>query len=80
MNLQDTFYILGIVFMTMSIVILIAMAILLFYIMKKVTEIHKYIDAKMEDISSITSPVKNAFGFATSFFSNRAKKKKSTKR
>ncbi len=73
MNLQDTFYILGIIFMTLSIVILIAIAVLIFYLKKRVEEIHRFVDEKIEDITTITSPVKKAVGFATSLLSGRSK-------
>lgn len=79
MNLQDTFYILGIVFMTLSIGILIAIAVLLFYIKKKVTEIHNYVDEKIEDLETITNPVKKAVGFAASIFANKSKRGKANK-
>ncbi len=74
MSLQDSFYILGIVFMSLSIIILIGIVILLFYIKKKITDIHKFAELKIEDITEFTSrPIKRAVSYATSLLSGRSK-------
>lgn len=47
MNLQDIFYIVAIIFMTLCILLLIAIGVLLFYVKKKITEIQHFIDEKV---------------------------------
>jgi uncharacterized membrane protein len=52
MDLQTVFYILGIIFMSLSILLLVGLVILVFYIWKKVTQMQKMIEEKIDDISS----------------------------
>jgi hypothetical protein len=53
MNLQDTFYIVGIISMTLYTLLLIAIIILLFYIRKKVSDLAENISKKFEVINDI---------------------------
>lgn len=48
MNLQTTFYTMGIIFMAISFIFLIALIALLLYIKRKVTKLHKNIEKKIE--------------------------------
>jgi len=80
MNLQDTFYIMGIVFMTLSILMLIGIVVLLFYIKKKIADIHEHVELKLDELADFAvSPVKKAVHFATSFFPGGPKRTKSRK-
>ncbi len=81
MNLQDTYYLLGIIFMSLSLLILIGIIVLVFYIKKKVSDIHDDIKAKLDDINDYgVKPVKKVIDIASSFFSGRDKKSKSRKK
>lgn len=80
MNLQDTYYLLGIIFMSLSLLILIGIIVLVFYIKKKVTDIHDDIQAKLDDINDYgVKPVKKVIDIASSFFSGRSERKKRKK-
>ncbi|HUQ85806.1 MAG TPA: hypothetical protein VM077_05775 [Candidatus Limnocylindrales bacterium] len=80
MNLQDTYYILSIVFMSLSLLILIGIVVLVFYIKKKVTSIHDDIQSKLNDINDYgVKPVKKVIDIASAFFSGASKRKKSKK-
>lgn len=53
MNLQTTFYIMGIIYMTLNIIILISIGVALFIVAKKVFEIQRHIAEAIEAITSI---------------------------
>lgn len=55
MTLENTFYVLGIIFMVMNIAILIGIIIGVFYIKKKIEEIHLSIEEKIETVKEVTS-------------------------
>ncbi len=55
MTLQNTFYILGIIFMVMNIAILLGMVVGIFIIKKKIEEIHKAIEEKIATVKEVTS-------------------------
>lgn len=77
MNLQDTYYILSIVFMSLSLLLFIGLIVLVFYIKKKITNIHDKIDQRLDDINDYgVKPVKKVIDIASSFFSNRSNKSK----
>lgn len=58
MDLENTFYIMGIVYMALNILLLIGIVVLLFYIKKKVSDVYDQIESKIDDISDfVTSPV-----------------------
>ena len=74
MDLQNTFYVLGIVFMTLSILILLGIAILLFYIRKKITDLHDLVESKITEFTELTiDPIKKASNIARAFFPRKAK-------
>jgi hypothetical protein len=52
MDLQTVFYVLGIVCMSLSLLLLISLVILVFYIWKKVGQLQKLVEEKIEDISN----------------------------
>ena len=54
MDLQTVFYIVGIIFMVLAILILVGIVILVFYIKKKVDDVHTYIEAKVSDVADIS--------------------------
>lgn len=51
MDLQNTFYALGIVMMSLTLIILIALAILVFYIWRKISKIQQQIEEKIEEVT-----------------------------
>jgi hypothetical protein len=53
MDLQDTFYILGIVYMSLMLLIMLALVIAVFIIKRKVNEIHRKIDEKLAIVNNI---------------------------
>jgi uncharacterized membrane protein len=61
-DLQTTFYSLGIIFMSLSILLLIGLVVLVFYIWKKVTQMQKMIEGKIEDISSRPGEIAGEIG------------------
>ncbi len=52
MELQTTFYVMGIIFMSVMFVLMIALTILVFYIKGKVTEMQKSFEEKIEMATS----------------------------
>lgn len=48
MSLQDLFYIVGLVYMSMGIVLLVALVFAVFYIKKRIDDLHKSFDKKLE--------------------------------
>jgi uncharacterized membrane protein len=52
-TLQVTFYIMGIIFMSIQIVLFIIVIILLFYIKAKVTEVTKMVEERIEEVKNI---------------------------
>ncbi|CAN5148179.1 hypothetical protein BH11PAT1_BH11PAT1_5690 [soil metagenome] len=55
MHIQDIFYLLGSILMVLGIVLLLGVVVLLFYIKKKVTDIHTNIETKIDQVSRIAS-------------------------
>lgn len=55
MTLENTFYVLGIIFMVMNIAILIGLVIAVFYIKKKIEEISLMVDEKIETVKEVVS-------------------------
>lgn len=53
MSLQNIFYLVGIICMTLCTLLLAVMVILLFYIKKKITEITKTTEVKINEIKEI---------------------------
>lgn len=75
MGLENTFYVIGIIFMSLSVLILICIVVLVFYLKKKVDSIHREIDEKMQDFNVlVANPVKGAAKFASAIISGKSKK------
>lgn len=55
MSLQDWFYTIGLIYMTLGIILLLALVVFVFYIKKKVDELQRTFEEKMAIISRITS-------------------------
>ena len=72
MDLQNTFYALGILFMSMGLVVLIGMAVLLFYTFKKIGELQKQIQGKIDYIT--TNPAELASNFGASLLTSTYRK------
>ena len=53
MNLQTTFYVMGIIYMTLNILILIGIGIVLFVVAKKVFEIQRRVSEAIDAITRI---------------------------
>lgn len=69
MQLQDSFYVMGIIFMSLNILILIGIVVLLYYIKRKISNIHDNIDAKVEEFADFAiNPVRKAVDIAASFY------------
>ncbi len=87
MSLQDLFYLVGLAYMTMGIVLLIALVFAVFYIKKKVNDMHRTFDEKLEFVRNLTAhPAESAVDIGASLaeaaverirstFDNRKKKK-----
>lgn len=61
MDLQNTFYLLGIIYMVLGILILIGIVILLFYIKKKIGDLQDFIELRVDQLTHMTlTPVKKA--------------------
>ncbi|MBP6913221.1 MAG: hypothetical protein KBC00_01275 [Candidatus Levybacteria bacterium] len=67
MSLQEVFYIVGLVYMSLGIVLLIALVIVAFYIKGRIDAIHKTFDQKLHIIEKLTSrPAESAADFGAS--------------
>jgi len=55
MSLQDTFYLMSIIYMSLLIVVLVIVAGLLFFIMRKIGEVSDNINAQIAKVGKITS-------------------------
>lgn len=61
MDLQNTFYLLGIIYMVLGILILIGIVVLLFYIKKKIGDLHDFVELRVDQLTNLTlKPVKKA--------------------
>ncbi len=59
MDLQNTFYLLGIIFMTMSITILLGIVAILFLIMKGIRDIANNINEKIDTVADKATATSN---------------------
>ncbi len=67
MSLENIFYVMSIFYMTLGIIILLALVIAVFYIKKKIEEFEKIFQEKMDIISNIAShPGETAMGIGAS--------------
>jgi hypothetical protein len=54
MDLQNTFYILGIIYMSLMLLIMLVLVVAVFVIKHKINEIHRKIDEKLAIFTSIS--------------------------
>jgi hypothetical protein len=64
MDLQETFYIIGIIYMSLMLVIMVALIIAVFVIKHKINEIHRKIDEKLAIVNNIAHLGSDIFGAA----------------
>lgn len=68
MSLQDLFYIVGLTYMSMGIVLLVALVFGVFYIKKRVDDMHKSIDEKLHFVGKVVQhPAESAMDIGASF-------------
>lgn len=78
MTLQDFFYVVGLIYMSLGIILLIALVIAVFYIKRRIDVLHKTFDSKLEMIGRITShPAESAADFGASLAEAAIEKVKS---
>lgn len=64
MDLQTVFYLVGIIYMTFATILLIAMVIVVFYIKKKITDIHDQVNEKIHTFTTKPADVALEVGAA----------------
>lgn len=64
MDLQTVFYTLGIIFMSLSILILVGLFILVFFLWRKISQFQTMIEEKIEDIKSRPAEIAGELGAA----------------
>jgi len=64
MDLQTTFYILGIVFMSLCIILFASMLVLVFYIWRQVTQLQQFIEEKIDDFTNRPGEIVSDIGAA----------------
>ena len=64
MDLQDTFYVLGIIFMSLMLLIMIGIVIAIFVIKKKIDAIHRRIEEKLAMVNKVARAGSNIVGAA----------------
>jgi cell division protein FtsL len=57
MSLQDAFYVIGIVFMSLMLIIIVALVTAVFVIKAKITHIHRQIEEKLMAVTSLSEKV-----------------------
>jgi uncharacterized membrane protein len=76
MDLQNTFYLLGIVYMVLGILILIGIVVLLFYIKKKIGDLHDFVELRVDQLTHLTlQPVKKASDIVRDILPTSSKRK-----
>lgn len=75
MDLQTTFYSLGIIFMSLSILLFVSMLVLVFYIWRKVSRMQQVIEEKIDDF--VSRPAEIAGEIGASLVNKAVKKAKS---
>jgi len=55
MSIQDVFYLFGIIYMVMGIILMIIIGVVLIVIKNKITDLYKLIDEKVDQISNIAN-------------------------
>lgn len=77
MDLQNTFYLLGIVYMVLGILLLISIIVLLFYIKVKIGKLQDFIEERINDLLQLTiKPMKKAADTALGILPKVSKKTK----
>jgi hypothetical protein len=61
MDLQNTFYVLGIIFMSLMLIIVVVLVVLAFVIRAKLTAIHTAIEEKLSLVASVAQASSAAF-------------------
>lgn len=64
MDLQTTFYTMGIVFMSLFIILFTALLVLVFYLWRKVSQMQRLIEEKIDDFSSRPGEIVTDIGAA----------------
>lgn len=64
MDIQNTYYVLGIIFMTLSIILLVGMLVLVFYIWRKVSQMQQFIEEKIDDLTNRPGEIAGELGAA----------------
>lgn len=75
MDLQTTFYVMGITFMSLFIILFIALLVLVFYIWRKVSRLQQFIEEKIDDFTN--RPGELAVDIGTAVVNKAVKKVKS---
>jgi cell division protein FtsL len=73
-GLEEAFYIIAIVFMSVMFVLVIALVVAVFVIRAKINKIHHMIDSKVNTITSLAEKGGELAGLAASTVARRAKK------
>ncbi|MGH7202838.1 MAG: hypothetical protein ACREHC_00145 [Candidatus Levyibacteriota bacterium] len=67
MDIQTIFYTVGIIFMVVALLLLLGIAVLIFYIKKKIAEVHKSIEDSIDSLTALSvKPVQKAVDMARS--------------
>jgi uncharacterized membrane protein len=79
MDLQNTFYLLGIIYMILGILMLVGIIVLLFYIKKKIGDIHDFVELRIDQLTNLSlKPVKRASDMVRDILSTSPSKKTRT--
>ena len=62
MDLQSVFYVLGIICMSLSLILLIGLVVLVFYIWRKVSQLQKIVEEKIDDITNRPGEIATEIG------------------
>lgn len=77
MSIQNIFYIFGIIFMSLGIIVLIVISVVLVTIKQKITHLHDLIDEKMQFLNRLTNdPADVAINWGTRAATTAVKKVK----
>ena len=75
MTLENTFYTLGIIVMSMGFILLLSLLVLVFFIMKKVNAMYHMVDERMQALKEITdNPAEAAISFGAKLTQTALKK------
>jgi hypothetical protein len=74
MELQDAFYVIGIVFMSIMLVLILALVVAVFVIRSKIIQIHRHIEEKLHLVTSLAEKGSELVGGASGKLFNSARK------